>query len=179
MTEHRDPFLYVVVCAAGIADGVGELISAAHAEGWNVGVVATPSALGFMDQKAIESQTGYPIRSAWHTPSASRPMPRADAIAVAPATFNTINKWAAGISDTLALGILCEAYGLGIPTAVQPYLNSAQAAHPAYAESLARLRSMGVLIGDYAPHRPKSGGGRDKYNWTHVLDLLRPAVHPA
>jgi len=37
---------------------------------------------------------------------------------VAPATFNTVNKWAAGISDTLALGILCEAYGMGIPTAV-------------------------------------------------------------
>lgn len=40
-------------------------------------------------------------------------MPPADAIAVASATFNTINKWAAGISDTLALGILCEAYGFG------------------------------------------------------------------
>jgi hypothetical protein len=37
-----------------------------------------------------------------------RPLPPADAIAVAPATYNTINKWAAGISDTLALGILCE-----------------------------------------------------------------------
>ncbi|MFJ7906098.1 hypothetical protein [Kitasatospora sp. NPDC096204] len=35
---------------------------------------------------------------------------------------------------------------------------------------------MGVLIGDYVPHKPKSGGGRDKYNWTHVLDLLRPAL---
>jgi flavoprotein len=50
---------------------------------------------------------------------------------VASATFNTVNKWAAGISDTLALGILCEAYGMGIPTAVLPYLNPAQSAHPA------------------------------------------------
>ncbi|MFC5887958.1 flavoprotein [Kitasatospora sp. CM 4170] len=174
MIEHRDAFLYVVVCASGVADGVGELIAAAHAEGWKVGVIATPSALDFVDQKTIEAQTGYPIRSAWRTPSTLQPLPPADAIAVAPATFNTINKWAAGISDTLALGILCEAYGLGIPVAVQPYVNSAQAAHPAYGESLARLRSMGVLIGDYVPHKPKSGGGRERYSWTNVLDLLRP-----
>lgn len=176
MVEHRKSFLYVVVCASGIADGVGELITAAHAEGWGVGVIATPNGLGFIDREAIEAQTGYPARSAWRTPSVPQPLPPADAIAVAPATFNTINKWAAGISDTLALGILCEAYGLGIPVAVQPYVNSAQAAHPAYAESLARLRSMGVLLGNYVPHKAKSGGGQANYNWTHVLDLLRPVV---
>lgn len=178
LTDQREPFLYVVVCASGVADDVGTLITAAHDEGWKVGVVATPSALGFVDQEAIEAQTGYPIRSAWRTPDVPQPLPPADAIAVAPATFNTINKWAAGVSDTLALGILCEAYGLGIPTAIQPYVNSAQAAHPAYEQSLARLRFMGVLIGDYVPHKPKAGGGRDNYNWTHVLDLLRPVVKP-
>jgi flavoprotein len=54
-----------------------------------------------------------------------RPLPQADAIAVAPATCNTVNKWAAaGISDTRVRGILCEAYGMGIPTAVLPYVNS-------------------------------------------------------
>ena len=30
-------------------------------------------------------------------------LPEPDAIIVAPATFNTINKWAAGIADTLRL----------------------------------------------------------------------------
>lgn len=39
-------------------------------------------------------------------------LPLATAIAVVPATFNTINKWVAGISDTFALGILNEAIGL-------------------------------------------------------------------
>lgn len=173
MTDQHKPFLYVVVCASGIADDVGKLITTAQDEGWEVGVIATPNALGFFDQQAVEAQTGYPIRSAWRTPDIPAPLPLADAIAVAPATFNTINKWAAGISDTLALGILCEAYGLGIPTAIQPYVNSAQAAHPAYEQSLAVLRSMGVLVGDYVPHKPKAGGGRDDYNWTSVLDLLR------
>ncbi|MGW5969540.1 flavoprotein [Streptomyces sp. NPDC055186] len=171
------PFLYVVVCASGIAGEVGTLIAAARQRGWDVGVVATPQALGFLDVEAIEAQTGYPIRSAWRRPGEARPLPPADAIAVAPATFNTVNKWAAGISDTLALGILCEAYGMGVPIAVLPYLNAAQAAHPAYRQSLERLTGMGVLIGrSYEPHRPKAGGSADGFRWTEALDLLEPEV---
>ncbi|MFJ3123057.1 flavoprotein [Streptomyces sp. NPDC086993] len=174
--QTKKPFLYVVVCASGIAGDVGILITAAQEANWDVGVVATPQALGFIDAEAVEAQTGYPIRSAWRSPGAPRPLPPADAIAVAPATFNTINKWAAGISDTLALGILCEAYGFGIPTAVMPYLNSAQAAHPAYSQSLERLREMGVLIGSYEPHKPKAGGGAHHYRWEEALELLTPKL---
>ncbi|WP_328868704.1 flavoprotein [Streptomyces sp. NBC_00287] len=172
------PFLYVVVCACGIAGDVGKLITAAQERHWDVGIVATAQGLGFLDAEAIQAQTGYPIRSAWRTPGEARPLPPADAIAVAPATFNTINKWAAGISDTLALGILCEAYGMNIPTAVLPYLNSAQAAHPAYHRSLNHLREMGVLIGSYEPHRPKTGGGADRFHWHEALDLLDPHLAP-
>ncbi|MGW1024937.1 flavoprotein [Streptomyces sp. NPDC002577] len=170
--QSSQPFLYVVVCAAGIAGDVGKLITAAQETNWNVGVIATPLSLGFIDTTAMEAQTGYPIRSAWRTPGQPRPLPPADAIAVAPATFNTINKWAAGICDTLALGILCEAHGMGIPTAVLPYLNSAQAAHPAYPQSLQRLREMGVLISSYQPHQPKSDGAADGFRWEEALELL-------
>ncbi|WP_055493061.1 flavoprotein [Streptomyces sp. TP-A0356] len=175
-TQERQLFLYIAVCAAGVAGDVGKLITAAQEANWDVGVIATPQGLGFIDAAAIEAQTGYPIRSAWRSPGDSRPLPPADAIAVAPATFNTVNKWAAGISDTLALGILCEAYGFGIPTAVLPYVNSAQAAHPAYRQSLERLREMGVLIGSYEPHRPKTGGGADRFRWEEALDLLTPKL---
>jgi hypothetical protein len=170
----KKPLLYVVVCACGIAGDVGKLITAAQERHWDAG--ATPQGLGFLDTEAIETQTGYPIRSAWRTPGELRPLPPADAIAVAPATFNTVNKWAAGISDTLALGILCEAYGMEIPTAVVPYLNAAQAAHPAYQQSLERLRGMGVLIGSYEPHRPEAGGGADRYRWEEALELLAPRL---
>ncbi|MET8982736.1 flavoprotein [Streptomyces sp. NPDC004539] len=172
----KNPFLYVVVCACGIAGDVGDLIAAAQHRGWDVGVVATPRALPFLDTEAIESRTGYPIRSAWRAPGEARPLPPADAIAVAPATFNTINKWAAGITDTLAFGILCEAYGTGTPTAVLPHLNSALAAHPAYTRSLDTLRDMGVLVSSTAPHRPKSaGGGGNPFRWEEALELLAAA----
>ena len=74
------------------------------------------------------------------------PLPEPDAIVVAPATFNTLNKWVAGIADTLALGLLCEAIGKGLAVVVLPYLNAAQAEHPALAEGIDRLRKSGVRV---------------------------------
>ncbi|MET9405141.1 flavoprotein [Streptomyces sp. NPDC002935] len=168
------PFLYVIVCAAGIAEDIGTLISAAQARNWEVGVIATPQGLGFFDASEVEARTGRPIRSAWRAPGDPRPFPAPDAVALAPATFNTVNKWAAGISDTLALGTLCEAYGLGVPIAVLPCVNEALEAHPAYRASVERLREMGVRFGDpYAGDGQQDGGRRD-FRWERVLDLLTP-----
>jgi flavoprotein len=53
-------------------------------------------------------------------------LPPPDAIVVAPATFNTINKWAAGISDTLVLGLLTEAIGKRLPVVALPFVNAAR-----------------------------------------------------
>ncbi|MGX1026175.1 flavoprotein [Streptomyces sp. SAI-097] len=170
------PFLYVVVCAAGVAEGVGGLIDAARTRGWEVGVIATPVAMGgFFDAAAVEARTGRPVRSAWRAPGDPRPFPAPDAVVVAPATFNTVNKWAAGLADTLAVATLCEACGLGVPVAVLPCVADALAAHPAYRESLARLRGMGVRFGDpYAgdPTGAEEDGGRPEFGWKRALDLL-------
>ncbi|MFG2881384.1 flavoprotein [Streptomyces sp. NPDC048297] len=174
MGERRGkPFLYVVVCAAGIAEGVGDLITAAQRRDWDVGVIATPVAMGgFFDAVAAEAQTGRAVRSAWRTPSDPRPFPPPDAVVVAPATFNTVNKWAAGSADTLALGTLCEAPGLGVPVAVLPCVADALAAHPAYRDSLIRLRGMGVRFGEPYSGRPGADGERPDFGWERALDLL-------
>ncbi|WP_333743220.1 flavoprotein [Streptomyces ardesiacus] len=179
MSEHAGsdrtarPFLYVVVCAAGVADGVDGLIDAARERGWEVGVVATPVAMGgFFDVAAVEDRTGRPVRSAWRTPDDPRPFPAPDAVVVAPATFNTINKWAAGLADTLAVATLCEASGLGVPLAVLPCVADALASHPAYRESLARLRGMGVHFGDRYTGDPGEDGRRPEFGWERALDLV-------
>ncbi|MFF8031972.1 MULTISPECIES: flavoprotein [unclassified Streptomyces] len=167
------PFLYVVVCAAGVAADVGELITRARERGWEAGVIATPAAVnGFLDTADVEARTGRPIRSAWRTPGEPRPFPAPDAVVVAPATFNTVNKWAAGIADTLALGTLCEAAGLGVPIAVLPCVADALAAHPAYRESLVRLRGMGVRFGDPYAGETGADGSRPEFGWERALDLL-------
>ena len=58
--------------------------------------------------------------------------PAADAVVVAPATFNTVNKWAAGITDTFAAGLLCELTGLGVPIVAVPLVKDALARHVAF-----------------------------------------------
>ncbi|GAA3038147.1 flavoprotein [Streptomyces glomeratus] len=168
------PFLYIVVCAAGVAQGVGKLITAAQEADWEVGVIATPLALRFFDTADVEARTGRPIRSAWRAPGDPRPFPDPDAVVVAPATFNTVNKWAAGISDTLALGALCEAYGLGVPIAVLPCVSEALAAHPAYRASLERLGGMGVRFGDPYAGEADEEGGHPQFHWRRALELLPP-----
>jgi hypothetical protein len=174
MTEQAErPFLYVVVCAAGIAADVGRLITAAQEEGWEVGVIATPVAMnGFFDTAAVEAQTGRPIRSAWRTPGDPRPFPPPDAVVVAPATFNTVNKWAAGLADTLAVATLCESHGLGVPVAVLPCVADTLAAHPAYQDSLIRLRGMGVRFGEPYSGELGEDGARPEFGWEAALDLL-------
>ncbi|WP_141208330.1 flavoprotein [Streptomyces griseorubiginosus] len=158
------PFLYVVVCAAG----VGQLITAAQEREWQVGVIATPTAMdGFFDTAAVEAQTGRPIRSAWRRPGEPRPFPEPDAVVVAPATFNTVNKWAAGIADTLAVGTLCEVTGRGVPVGVLTCVSDDLAAHPAYQDSLIRLRGTGVRFG--YPYRGAEG---EDFGWERALDLV-------
>ncbi len=138
--------LYVIVCAAPPAREIGKLVTAAQAAGWTVCAVATPQAVKFVDVAGLEQMTGYPVRHEYKHPDEPDVLPAANAMIVCPATFNTINKWAAGISDTLALGLLTEAIGLGLPLVAVPSVNSAQAAHRAFARSLAELQIMGVTI---------------------------------
>ncbi|MDI6105863.1 flavoprotein [Actinoplanes sp. NEAU-A12] len=140
-----DGLLYLLVCAAGPASGVGRLVELAQADGWTVQVVATPSALAFIDAAALGEQTGRPVRSRYRSPSEPRP-PRPDAVILAPATYNTINKFALGIADTYVLGLLAEAPGLGIPVVVLPYVNAALASRAPWRRSVEQLRAEGVRV---------------------------------
>jgi hypothetical protein len=169
------PVLYVIVCAAGPAGNVGVLVEQAQQEGWTVCMVATPNARPFLDVTALEQLTGRPVRVENRAPGEASPLPPADAMLVAPATFNTINKWAAGVSDTLALGLINEAIGLRIPVVAMPFVNSALAAHPAFMSSVQQLRRAGVevIFGPGEPH-PAGGGGpfADAFAWHLGLAAL-------
>lgn len=171
--------LYLIVCASPRAKRVSELISRAQGRGWSVYVIPTPDALKFIDRPALEQQTGFPVRSEYEQPgTAHQPLPPPDAMLVCPATFNTINKWAYGLADTLALALLTEAIGLSLPLVAAPALNSAQAAHPAFERSVAALREMGVTVlygsSVYEPGPPGTGGR--PYDWELPLDALDEKV---
>ncbi|GAA3135250.1 flavoprotein [Streptosporangium carneum] len=170
----RKGVLYVVVCAAASAVGVGELIAMAQDEGWAVQVVATPSALGFVDVPELEGLTGRPVRSGYRRPDEPKP-PRADAIVVAPATYNTVNKFAQGVADTYALGLMAEAPGLGIPVVVVPFVNSALASRLPFRRSVETLRAerVCVLLDEEGPDASGSEDGRtDARPWRAALDEI-------
>ncbi|MCC5580667.1 flavoprotein [Microtetraspora sp. AC03309] len=155
--------LYIIVCAAGPAGDVGRLVTMAQEQGWTVQIIATPSALDFIDVPELEKLTGHPVRSQYRKPGEPK-SPRADAIIVAPATYNTINKFAQGIADTYALGLLAEAPGLGIPVVILPFVNSALASREPFRRSVETLRAEGVHVllgpGQFEPHTPSTGGYR-------------------
>jgi phosphopantothenoylcysteine synthetase/decarboxylase len=177
--------LYVIVCAAGAAPEVGRLVAQAQQRGWDVNLIATPAAVNCLDTSALEAQTGRSVRSDYQQTEdgRGRSLPHADAIVVAPATYNTINKWAQGISDNYALGILAEAIGLGICVVVLPFVNAALAAHPAFQRSVRELREAGVTIvhgpGELEPHPPGTGSSRlDSFPWHLALDRADSLVPP-
>jgi len=171
--------LYVVVCGAGPASHIGTFVSLAQDEGWDVCPIATPSAVRhFLDIPALEKLTGHQVHSDYRA-SGDESLPRADAIAVAPATYNTINKWAAGISsNTYALNMLAELTGLGVPTVVLPFVNTALAANRVFARSVDELRAAGITVlyglRGFQPHPPRTGASvLERYPWHLVLDALR------
>nr|WP_041939721.1 MULTISPECIES: flavoprotein [Frankia] len=172
-----DPVLYLVACGGYPAADLPAFVEYAQGAGWDVCVVATPSATGFLDAGRLAELTGHPVRSAYKRPGEPDVLPPADAIVVAPATFNTVNKIVAGVSDTLALGLLNEAVGAGLPIIIAPYPNSALAAHPAYAASIATLRSWGVRLVIGRPGDPRAGADQPgRENTAFPWDDLRTAL---
>ncbi|HEX2297775.1 MAG TPA: flavoprotein, partial [Pseudonocardiaceae bacterium] len=100
--------------------------------------------------------------------------PRADAIIVAPATYNTINKWAAGIADNYVLNLLAELTGLGAHIVVLPFVNQGLTANRVFVRSVEELRQEGVRVlfgpGEFEPHPPRTGGKvLDNYPWKRAL----------
>jgi phosphopantothenoylcysteine synthetase/decarboxylase len=172
--------LYVIACGSPVARDVGKLVDLAKADRWDVCVVATPDGRKFIDVPTLAAQTGHPVRSVFKNPGDPDVLPDPNAIIVAPATTNTVNKFAAGIADTLPLGLLVEALGKGLPMVLMPYTNAAMAAHPAFLENIRRIRDWGVVV-LYGPdvvelHPPGTGevhsGG---FPWHLALPALAEA----
>lgn len=160
------PVLYLVVCGAPPAAEIPEQIPAFQTDGWDVCVVATPAALDFINVMTIENMTGHPVRCAPRKPGETHPFPQAHAAALAPATFNTINKWATGISDTLALGLLNELLGAGLPITTVVWAKDVLRAHPAFPGHVQTLKDSGVRF-------ISEGSGASRFPWHELRVALR------
>lgn len=173
------PVLYIVGCAAPPVLKITDAVKRAQGRGWNTCVILTPTAALWLDERIeeITDVTGHPVRQRYKLPGGPDVLPPPDGILVAPASFNTINKWAAGASDNLALGLITEGIGKGLPLVALPHLNSAQAAHSAFPRSVEQLRADGVrmLLGESdgnVPHMIGAPGPRPPFPWQLGLDAL-------
>jgi hypothetical protein len=176
MNEKRS-VLYIATCGTPAAAEIGTLVDLAQRAGWVACVLVTPNGLNFVDVPALEKQTGYPVRCYYRRPDESSPFPRADGIILAGASFNTLNKWANGITDTLVLSTVAEAVGLDIPVVVLPFFNDALGRHPAWRRSVETLREIGVTVlvspDVYEPHPPGAGSEVLRmYPWQATLTAM-------
>ncbi|MGO9189271.1 MAG: flavoprotein [Streptosporangiaceae bacterium] len=172
------PVLYVISGGGPPARQLAEFVRFAQGEGWDVCVIATPDGAKFMDAGQLAALTGHPVRVHFKDPDEPDVLPLADVMIIAPATFNTINKLAHGISDTLALGLVNEAVGLGLPIVAVPWPNAALARHPVFQRSVAALREWGVTVILDPARLPRASEKPAVFPWEILraeLANLRPA----
>ncbi|EFE81290.1 conserved hypothetical protein [Streptomyces albidoflavus] len=171
--------LYLFGSAAPPVLGIGAVIEDAQRCGFDVCLGLTPTAARWLEPQVAELErlTGHPVRSEYKTPGAADAWPKADAVLFAPATFNSINAWALGITGSFVVGVCAEGIGKGIPMVTMPCVNSAYAQHRAFARSVAELRGMGVSVlygeGGFQPNPP--GDGRE-FPWRLALDEVERAA---
>jgi len=168
--------MYVVASAAPPVLRISEFVAELRKRQWQVCLIATPTAATWIDLDEISSATGCVTRATPRGPHEPDALPPADALVVAPLTFNTLNKWAAGISDTLALGILNELLGVDIPIIAAPSIKSALRQHPAYSDSTRRLTECGVTVMDPELITGRDDDGLATFEWARILQEIGPVL---
>lgn len=170
--------LYIVVCGAPLALRASDGVKAARANGWDPYVIPTEAALPWLEGQDLANA---PVLTGNREPGEPKRTPKADAVAVVPMTFNTLNAWANGNAYTYPLTTLCAALGSRTPTVAVPFAKRDLAGHPGWLASLAVLRYAGVGICD--PHDGstssltalESGTGEqiaNDFHWEWVLGPL-------
>ncbi|GAB2576920.1 hypothetical protein GCM10027168_07310 [Streptomyces capparidis] len=170
--------LYLFGSAAPPVHGFPGVVRRAQAAGWEVCVGLTPAAADWLGGRLAEMEalTGHPVRSVYKRPGEPDAWPKADVIAFAPTTFNSINAWALGLTDRFVVGVVAEGIGKRIPTVTMPCVNAAYAQHPQFEQSVATLRRAGVTVlhgeGGFVPNQPGQGKP-EAYPWHLVLDAVQ------
>lgn len=107
--------------------------------------IPTPNASRVLAPRDLADVEGVQVVESYFN-GAIRPRPPRGVVLFAPCSFNSLNKLAHGIADTLALSVAAEAIGRGTPVIVGPSLNQALLDHPVARASLTTLAAWGVEI---------------------------------
>lgn len=157
--QARRGTLYLVSCATSSTPLIYDCLEAARAAGWDVHVILTPSARPFVDEERLASMSGHKVWSEFQRPGEPDIWPPADALIAFPVSFNTLTRWALGISDTFALSWLQQYTGQRKPIVAVPCFRAGSGldTHPALARNLRLLRRYGIhVIYDMEQYPPKN-----------------------
>jgi phosphopantothenoylcysteine synthetase/decarboxylase len=146
-----------------------EFIRLLASEDWDTYVILSPTAATWVDKKLLAQISGHPVRVEPRMPHEQDPLPPAEAVIAAPITFNSLNKFAMGISDTLALGLLNESLGLDSSVTLAPCVKAALRRHPVYQQSVRRLSSAGATILNSFDTVEQAVSSSTRTDWSQVL----------
>lgn len=137
---------YLVLSGTTTAARGPELLRALLGLGFSqVIAIPTPNAARVIASRELADVDGAQVVESYFD-LAIRPRPPRGVVLFAPCSFNSLNKLAHGIADSLALSVAAEAIGRGTPVIVAPSLNAPLLAHPIAQHSLRVLPTWGVTI---------------------------------
>jgi len=125
------------------------LISKLVQNGFDVKIIATDYALKFIGKATLEGLSGNQVYTDSFEDgkmmSHINLVKWADITVICPATANTINKFAAGISDNLLTSLFLVS-DFSKPILIAPAMNTNMYEHPATQEALSKIEKWGVEI---------------------------------
>ena len=145
-TGRRFDVAYLVLSGTTTAARGPELLHGLVGLGFpTVIAIPTPNASRVIASRELADVKGAQVVESYFD-MAIRPRPPYGVVLFAPCSFNSLNKLAHGIADTLALSLVGEAIGRGTPVIVAPSLNQPLLDHPIAQASMATLRGWRVTV---------------------------------
>src|ERR1700722_787790 len=144
--SERFDVAYLVLSGTTTAARCPELLRGLVGLGFaTVIALLTPNASRVIAPRELADIAGVQVVESYFD-AAIRPRPPRGVVLFAPCSFNSLNKLAHGIADSLALSVVAEAIGRATPVIVAPSLNRPLLDHPQAQASLRLLPEWGVTI---------------------------------
>lgn len=173
--DERFDLAYLVLSGTTTAARCPELLRDLLAVGFaTVIAIPTPNASRVIAPRELADISGVQVVELYFD-RAIRPRPPRGVVLFAPCSFNSLNKLAHGIADSLALSLVAEAIGRRTPVIVGPSLNQPLLEHPVAQASLRTLPEWGVTI---VPPIDAGEGPRLAPS-ARLMDAVRPYVRHA
>ena len=135
--------------------------------------IPTPNSARVIAARVLADVPGVQVIESYFD-AAIRPRPPRGIVLFAPCSFNSLNKLAHGIADSLALSLTAEAIGRGTPVVVAPSLNQPLLDHPAAQASMSTLAAWGVVVVPPVD----TGDGPRLAPTDQLLETVRPHLAP-